>query len=134
LKISPGAVKGEHLTTEEIQIVLTAFRPTLIVASGRLFRRCGRQVGRTNRDVPDKKAPNEPTRRTPALMVFEWIVSFPVAYLRYPKCTTHYITLSSIKEASLVREPPLLDIVDEKRRRWLLAQCQQPALHPELNV
>jgi len=42
--------------------------------------------------------------------------------------------LSSINELYLVRQPPLLDNVGDKRTGWPLEQCQQPALHPELNV
>jgi hypothetical protein len=36
-------------------------------------------LGAGNRDVADKEALNEPTRCTPALVVFECFVSFPVA-------------------------------------------------------
>ena len=51
-------------------------RPTHVIASARLLRCCFRQVARTNRDVADKEALNEPTRPIPGQVVLEWVVSF----------------------------------------------------------
>jgi len=114
LKISVGFVKYVNITKEEIQTsILTAFCPRIfsllkispahIAPSCRLFRWCGRRSGRNNRNVPVKRAPNEHTRRTAALMVFEWIVFFRVAFLRSTKCTTNYITQVCYKNSTAAR-------------------------------
>jgi len=57
-------------------------RTTHVTALGRLLRRYGRMVGRTNKDVPNTYTSNELVIRTPTPMFLKCIISFlPKAFL-----------------------------------------------------